>query len=132
VLNRRCRPPEQVEVQRDRLKSKERRDSSRMVANFECLCSGFKRKGSGVLTDISHSGAMVEDASFVPVRGELIGLSIDLPVTGACLMIGWVTRHTPKGFAIEFDESSPEAKRLATDIAAIVPVRSKPDRSSGG
>ena len=108
----------------------ERRDSHRVVANFECLCSGFHEKGSGVLTDISGSGAMLEETSFVPVRGELIGLSLDLPLPGACLLIGWVSRHTKAGFAIEFDQSDADTQRLARDIGAIVPVRPRSDRQA--
>ena len=100
------------------------------MANFECLCSGFWRKGSGVLADISGSGALLEETSFVPVRGELVGLSLELPLPGACLLIGWVSRHTKRGFAIEFDESDAETQRLARDIGAIVPVRAKADRQA--
>ena len=109
-------------------KRNERRDSDRVVANFECLCLGVKRKGSGLLVDISDFGALVEEASFVPVRGELIELAIEIPVAESGLLIGWVTRHTDKGFAIEFDESSPQTKRLVKDIGAIVPVDAKAGR----
>ncbi len=109
-------------------KRKEQRDSDRVVANFECLCSGFRRKGRGLLVDISDSGALVEEVSFLPVRGELIGLAIEIPVVGSRLLIGWVARHTDKGFAIEFDESSPDTKQLAKEIGAIVPVDAKAGR----
>jgi hypothetical protein len=109
-------------------KRNERRDSDRVFANFECLCSGFKRKGRGLLVEISDFGALVEEASFVPVRGELIELAIETPVAKSGLLIGWVTRHTDRGFAIEFDESSPETKRLVKDIGAIVPVDAKAGR----
>ncbi len=107
----------------------ERRDSHRAVAHFKCLYSGYWRKGTGVLASISSSGALIEKASFVPVRGELVGLSLDLPLPGASLLIGWVARHTDNGgFAIEFDESDAETERLAKEIAAIVPMRSRADR----
>ena len=92
----------------------ERRDSQRAVASFKCLCSGFWRKGSGVLTSISSSG----------------GVSLDLPLPGASLLIGWVSRHTDSGFAIEFDKSDAETQRLAREIAAIVPMRSRADRQT--
>ena len=109
-------------------KRTERRDSDRVVANFECLCSGFKRKGSGLLVDISDSGAMLEEASFIPVRGELVGLAIEIAAGETGLLIGWVTRHTDRGFAIEFDESSPHTQHLVQEIGAIVPVDAKAGR----
>ncbi len=109
-------------------KRNERRGSDRVIANFECLCSGFREKGSGLLVNISDTGALLEEASFVPIRGELIGLAIEIPVAESGLLIGWVSRHTDKGFAIEFDESSPQTKRLAREIGAIVPVDAKAGR----
>lgn len=109
-------------------KRNERRDSDRVIANFECLCSGSRGKGSGFLVDISDSGALMEEASFVPVRGELIGIAIEIPVAESGLLIGWVTRHTNKGFAIEFDVSSPQSKRLVKEIGAIVPADAKAGR----
>jgi hypothetical protein len=111
-----------------RLKSSERRDSDRVVANFECMCTGYKRKGSGLVTDISNTGAMLEETSFIPVRGELVGLAIQLTAGESSLLIGWVTRHTKTGFAIEFDESSPHTKRMIEEIGAIVPVDVKAGR----
>ncbi len=109
-------------------KRNERRGSDRVVANFECLCSGYREKGSGLLVNISDTGALLEEASFIPIRGELIGLAIEIPVAESGLLIGWVSRHTDKGFAIEFDESSPQTKRLAREIGAIVPVDAKAGR----
>ncbi len=109
-------------------KRNEQRDSERVIANFECLCSGSRGKGSGLLVDISDSGALVEEASFFPVRGELIGLAIEIPVVESGLLIGWVSRHTDKGFAIEFDVSSPQSKRLVKEIGAIVPADAKAGR----
>jgi hypothetical protein len=109
-------------------KRNEQRDSDRVIANFECLCSGSREKGSGLLVDISDSGALLEEASFIPVRGELIGLAIEIPLCESALLIGWVSRHTNKGFAIEFDESSPQSKRLAKEIGAIVPANAKAGR----
>jgi hypothetical protein len=99
-----------------------------VVANFECLCTGFKRKGSGLVSDISDSGALLEETSFVPVRGELVGLAIQIAAGESGLLIGWVTRHTKTGFAIEFDESSPHTKRLIKEIGAIVPVDARAGR----
>ncbi len=109
-------------------KRTERRDSNRVVANFECLCTGFRRKGTGLVVDLSDSGALLEEASFVPVRGELVGLAIKIAVGESGLLIGWVTRHTDKGFAVEFDESSPQTQRLVKQIGAIVPVDAKAGR----
>ncbi len=112
----------------DDRKQSERRDSHRAVAHFKCLCSGYWRKGSGVLVSISGSGALIEETSFVPVGGELVGLSLELPLPGASLLIGWVSRHTDSGFAIEFDKSDVETQRLASEIAAIVPMSARADR----
>jgi hypothetical protein len=106
----------------------ERRESDRVVANFECICTGYKRKGTGLVADISDTGAMLEETSFIPVRGELVGVAIRIAAGESGLLIGWVTRHTKTGFAIEFDESSPHSQRLIQEIGAIVPVDAKAGR----
>ena len=111
-----------------RPKKTERRESNRVIANFEWLCTGFKRKGTGLVVDLSDSGALLEEASFVPVRGELVGLAIEIAAGESGLLIGWVTRHTDDGFAVEFDESSPHTQRLIQEIGAIVPVDAKAGR----
>jgi hypothetical protein len=106
----------------------ERRESNRVIANFECLCTGFKRKGTSLVVDLSETGALLEEASFVPVRGELVGIAIEIAAGESGLLIGWVTRHTDNGFAVEFDESSSETQRLVREIGAIVPVDAKSGR----
>jgi hypothetical protein len=97
-----------------------RRTSGRFEAEFECLCAGIRQKGSGVVEDISRSGALIGRTLLVPERGELVGLCLALPTRGCIVLIGHVARRTMGGFAIEFDHLDAEAERFVDDVAAIV------------
>lgn len=107
-----------------------RRRSGRFEANFECLCAGTRQKGTGLLTDISQHGALIENTSVVPDRDELVGLNLELPELGFVVLIGRVIRQTISGFAIEFDHLDADAQQLVDNVAAIVEGRRRQQATS--
>ena len=99
------------------------RKGVRTRIEFEVLYSAARREGSGTLKDLSPTGALVEDASFQPdvgepVRAHLFPYADTRPVA----LIGEVTRHTKRGFAIVFADVPAEARELIADAQALVTV----------
>lgn len=99
-----------------------------MEANFECLCAGVKQKGSGVVANISRSGALIENTTVLPDRGELVGLCLEVAGVGCVVLVGRLVRQTFKGFAIEFDHLDARAAKLVDSVAAILRARHTPRR----
>ncbi len=97
----------------------------RLVAHFD-----FGRmEGSGVLANISYSGALIEDANMEPEGGTLVTLYVYLEPPSAFgaatpfKLAGYVVRRSPTGFAIEYkDNLDPDVRRMVDDAAAIVAV----------
>ena len=84
---------------------------------------------TGVLANISYTGALIEDTSARPETGTPVVLYVDLKPPGAFgaaapfKLAGHVVRHTPTGFAIEYDDNlDPDTRRMVDDAAAIVAV----------
>jgi len=102
------------------MRTRNRRRDGRFVAHFECNYAASRRKGTGVLSDLSRFGAFIDDASEVPGRGDLVTLRFEDYSESELVLYGWVTRHQSRGFAIEFDELEPEVLRLVEDLAALV------------
>jgi hypothetical protein len=101
----------------------EKRRNFRVKTRFEILFSSRREEGTGVLADISESGALVENASLQPQPGGSIRVHIFLPNRPEPFeLLGHVTRHTERGFAIEYEKLSSEVCRLLEDAAAIVAV----------
>jgi hypothetical protein len=81
----------------------------------------------GTLTDISYSGALIEDTSMQPEIGTPCVLYLYLKPPGPFkavspfMLTGCVARQTPTGFAIEYkDKFDPDVHRLVDDAAAII------------
>ena len=106
-----------------------RRESGRTLVEVLCYGAATRQKGPGHVSELSRNGALVSETAILPVRGELVGLSMDT-ANGPILLIGWVTRHINKGFAIEFDHLDPNAIDYIDNCAAVVPARRR-GRSSG-
>ena len=102
------------------MRTRNRRRDGRFVAHFECNYAASRRKGTGILVDISRFGALIDEASELPTRGEMVTLRFEHPSDSEVLLYGWVTRHRSRGFAIEFDELEPTALRLVEDLAGLV------------
>ena len=97
-----------------------RRREGRVRTKFEALYSAGRLEGTGVLQDISYSGAHFEEASLLPSIGLEIRVYVFIQPVSPLELVGWVVRHTDNGFAIEYKVTDPEAQRLVDDIAAIV------------
>ena len=94
------------------------------MVQVECLGAATRQKGPGQVSELTRNGALVSQTEILPVRGELVGLGLESP-SGAILLIGWVTRHTHQGFAIEFDHLDARAIDFIDDCAAVVPSRGR-------
>lgn len=105
----------------------DKRRNLRVKVQFESLYSGDRQEGAGVLADISHSGALIEGASLQPRVGSKVRLFVFLQPVSPFELAGHVVRRTPDGFAIEYNEVTPDIMALVDDMAAIVVV---PGRSS--
>jgi PilZ domain len=106
-----------------------RRESGRIMVEVECYGAATRQKGPGQVSELSHNGALVSRTEILPVRGELVGLGMDT-ANGPVLLIGWVTRHTHQGFAIEFDHLDQNAIDYIDNCSAVVPSRGR-GRPSG-
>jgi hypothetical protein len=81
----------------------------------------------GTLTNISYSGALIEDTSMQPEVGTPCVLYLYLKPPGAFKAVspfrltGHVVRHTSTGFAIEYEDTfDPDVRRMVDDAAAIL------------
>jgi hypothetical protein len=84
---------------------------------------------AGVLTNISHSGALIEGTSIQPPIGTLAVLYVYLHPPSAFKaatpfeLTGHIVRHSPTGFAIAYEDNlDPDVRRMVDDAAAIVAV----------
>ena len=99
-----------------------RRRAGRVPTQFESLYSAGRSEGTGVLTDISFTGAMIEGASLKPEIGKALRIYVFVQPVSPFEIVGTVVRHSEQGFAIEYPSLSDEVRRLVEDAAAIVNV----------
>jgi hypothetical protein len=112
------------------------RRSHRIRTWFETHFSSQRQEGEGVLTDISYTGARLEDTSIQPRLGAPTVLYVSLPDDSKPFQVeGTVTRHTDTGFAIDFKDQD-ECVRTGVDrVARLVEPsletdgEAEPDRS---
>ena len=97
-----------------------KRKEPRFKTRFDALYSDREREGAGVLADISYSGARIENASLRPEVGTLVRFYVFVQPVLPFELVGHVVRIAEDGFAIEYDVSDPEVRRLVDDVAAIV------------
>ncbi len=84
----------------------EKREHSRTRVNIGVLCSSGIERGSGVLADISLSGALIDETSLRPRLGAPVKIRFDLAGSDSPIeLVGAVVRHTPSGFALQFATS---------------------------
>lgn len=97
------------------------RRSHRIRTWFETHFSSQRREGEGVLTDISYTGARLEDTSIQPHLGAQVVLYVSLPDDSKPLQIeGAVTRHTDTGFAIDFSDQDETIREGVDRVARLV------------
>ena len=102
---------------------RDNRVAIRLVAHYDI----GRMAGTGMLANISYSGALIEDANMEPEVGTPVVLYVYLKppsAFGAATpfeLAGDVVRQTPNGFAIEFkDRLDPDVRRMVDDAAAVV------------
>ena len=100
----------------------DRRRDGRIRTRFESAFSEGRREGTGVLADISHSGARIRDVSFKPEIGKTVCIYVCVKRVSPFEVWGIVARHTDDGFAIEYPTVDAEVRRLVDDAAAILNV----------
>ena len=84
-----------------------RRHSRRIKTWFQALHSSGRDEGDGFLTDISDSGALVEEATSQPSIGNRVRLLVLLPDQTELELVGQIARHTEGGFGVEFEKHYP-------------------------
>ncbi len=104
-----------------------RRRGYRISIRLEAYFSEDLVEVIGVLTNISYSGALIEDTSMQPAIGTPCALYLFLTPPGAFQAVspfrltGHVVRHSSTGFAIEYENNfDPDVRRLVDDAAAIL------------
>ncbi len=104
-------------------KQRDNRIAIRLVALYDIGRMG----ASGRLANISYSGALIEDITMEPKIGTRVVLYVylkppsALEATAVFELTGNVVRHTPTGFAIEYDDNlDPDVRRMVDDAAALV------------
>ncbi len=89
-----------------------RRHSRRIKTWFLTLHSSGRDEGDGFLTDISDSGALVEEVASQPSIGNRVRLLVCLPDQAEFELVGQVVRHTESGFGVEFEKHYPILRHL--------------------
>jgi hypothetical protein len=110
----------------------DRRWNSRIRTHFEISYSSGREDGSGILANISYSGALLTQTSVQPRLGSQVRVFVLLNEDAPFEVVGKVVRHVEDGFAIEYADLSPEVRRLIDDAAAMVanPRHVPPGRQS--
>ena len=102
----------------------EKRRDARFLTALNAHYSSGPEEGIGVLTNISNSGALIEDSSVQPTVGSRVRIYVFTepadPIAPASPyeLVGRVVRHSNSGFAIEYEESDPDVCRLVEKAAA--------------
>ncbi len=104
-----------------------RRPHKRIPTHVEAFSYARRVDAVGMVTNISYSGALIEDISTRPEIGTPIVLSVYLKSPGGFEaetpfeLSGHVVRHTSTGFAIEYEDNlDPDVRRMVDDAAAVV------------
>ncbi len=74
---------------------------------MHALHSSGRDEGDGFLTDVSNSGALVEEVTSPPNIGSRVRLLVRLPDQDEFELVGQVVRHTEGGFGVEFEKHYP-------------------------
>jgi type IV pilus assembly protein PilZ len=99
----------------------------RIHIRLEAHCSVGHFEVVGVLTNISYSGALIDDTSMQPEIGTPIVLYVYLEPPSAFKVVtpfeltGQVVRHSSTGFAIEYEDNlDPDVRQMVDDAVAVV------------
>ena len=107
----------------------DKRRNDRIAIRLRAYGSFGRCELVGVLTNISYSGALIENTSMQPEIGTSVVLSVYLKPPSAFKaatpfeLTGHIVRHSSTGFAIEYEDIvDPDVRRIVDDAAAIVAV----------
>jgi PilZ domain-containing protein len=100
--------------------STEKRRDFRIQTHFETSFSSGGQQGSGILGDISYSGALLRQTSLRPRIASQVRVRIFLGEGSPFVVVGQVVRHVEDGFAIEYADLRAEVRQFVDRIAAIV------------
>ena len=98
----------------------DKRWNSRIRTHFEASYSSGREDGSGILANISYSGALLTQVSVQPRLGSQVRVYVLLIEHSPFEIVGQVVRHVEDGFAIEFADLSSEVRDLVDEAAAMV------------
>ena len=98
----------------------DRRRAPRVKAIFEASYSAGRGEGNGYLVEISCFGASVAAVSVRPEIGTSLRIHVFVHDGAPVELIGRVARHTPEGFAVEFEEELVSDVRQFVDEAAAL------------
>jgi hypothetical protein len=73
-----------------------------------------------MLTEISYSGALVEQTSDRPDVGTQVRLYVFVKPVAPFEIVGHVARHTETGFALHYELFDADVQRLVDDVSALV------------
>jgi hypothetical protein len=102
----------------------EKRRGARFHTALNAHYSSGPEDGIGVLSNISYSGALIEGSSVQPTMGSRVRIYVFTepvdPIAPASPyeLVGRVVRHSPSGFAIEYEDADPEVHQLVDKAAA--------------
>jgi hypothetical protein len=102
----------------------EKRRDPRFTVVLNAHYSSGPEEGIGVLSNISYSGALIEDSSVQPTVGTKVRVYVFVepsdPIAPASPyeLVGRVVRHSSSGFAIEYEDPDPEVRELVDEAAA--------------
>jgi len=101
----------------------ERRNAVRFPTTLNAHYSSGPDEGFGVLSNISYSGALIEDSSVQPAVGTRVRVYVFVEPTDPIApaspyeLVGRVVRHSHTGFAIEYEDPDPDVRELVDDAA---------------
>ncbi len=91
----------------------------RARTDFEAVYSSEHIGGSGILVDISLSGARLEDTEVQPKIGSAVRADVYAYASAndPVRLVGEVVRHTPRGFALQFTSVDEAVRRLVFEAS---------------
>jgi len=98
----------------------DRRRTPRFKTRFDTLFGAGSREGTGTLTEISYSGALVDQVSDRPEIGTQVKLYVFVKPVAPFEIVGHVARHTETGFALQYELFDADVQRLVDDVSALV------------
>ena len=106
-----------------------RRPDKRIPTHLEAFYYARRVDAVGMVSNISYSGALIEDITVQPEIGTFVVLYVHLEPPSAFAaetpfeVVGHVVRYSSAGFAIEYeDHLDPDVRRMVDDAAALVAI----------